>query len=346
MIDSKNIALGSHKGSEQDYIDKVDMAIRVQLNMCRQMKQRMTVRNKVLRNLGSKERARVSLVLEKVQLPDELLELEENVMEPESNKEVTSKDVQNLELVPFEEASAPKANGQLGNGPGKSALQSAEGFGILALPPVFQRLSQQGVGDPKPAAIALPEKPSMSGTCVNQEVLAKAMAFVPAQVHQSGAKAKGKTATAQQKSVEQKKQPKAKTQAKKKTKKKHPKKKPATVNAAKKLVPKEKKPAPKAKAGMVGAKSKLSLDDVPLPGNGSFTFESITFGTCKLEMYKDKSYLRHLVDGKYKNIIGSCVTGHHAECCRRLAPYVAQGKSSDELYQIRSKIIEALMDVE
>lgn len=109
MIDSKNITLGSHKGSEQDYIDKVDLAIRVLLNMCRQMKQRVTVRNRVLRNLGTREKARVSLVLEKLVLPPELLEQqEEDVLEAESIKEVSC-----LELVPVEPEKIQKQRSSL-----------------------------------------------------------------------------------------------------------------------------------------------------------------------------------------------------------------------------------------
>lgn len=171
------------------------------------------------------------------------------------------------------------------------------------------------------------------------------MAYVSPQVNQSGSKAKRKKTTDESKSSEKKEQPKAKKQAKQKTKKKQHKKKTQAVKAQKKPEPK-KKTAPKAKAGMVEANSALPLDDVPLAGNGSFTFESATYGKCKLERYKEKSYLRHLVNEKWRNIIGSCATGHHAECCRRLAPYVAQGKSSDELYKIRAEILEALMDVE
>lgn len=337
MIDSKSITLGSHKGSEQAYIDKVDLAIRVLLNMRRQMKQRVTVRNRVLRNLGTREKARVSLVLEKLALPPELLEQEEDFVEAESIKEVNC-----LEWVPVEPEKVPKAKEQLGHGPAKSAQESIEVFGIVELPSVFKRLSEEVEGAPKPFAMLFPQKPK---SWSEQAIVAQAMAYVPPQVHQSGSKAKRKKTTDESKSSEKKEQPKAKKQAKKNTKKKQHKKKTQAVKAQKKPEPK-KKAAPKAKARMVEANAALSLDDVPLAGNGSFTFESATYGKCKLERYKEKSYLRHLVDDKWRNIIGSNATGHHAECCRRLAPYVAQGKSSDELYQIRAEILEALMDVE
>eukprot|EP00438_Fugacium_kawagutii_P009246 Skav231857 [mRNA] locus=scaffold2307:146277:147737:- [translate_table: standard] len=346
LIDQKIISLGSHKGSEHGYIDKVDLAIRVVLNMCRQMKQRVSVRNKVMRSLGARERSRVTLVLERLQLPPELMEEEEDALEPESSlgdKSLALVQVMGPEATEPSEQLVPFLSKSVQ--PSKAAQPSTETFGLLALPSVFQRLSQNSCEVSKPGLMELPEK-KRQGLDRNEEaLLAEALAYVPSQVHQSGAKAKRRKATNQSKSGEKKK-PKAKSQANKKGKKKQPKKKPSTAKAQQKLQPEKKPAAPKTKAKEVEASSTLSLDDVPVAGTGSFIFESITYGKCKLERYKDKSYLRHLVDGKYKNIIGSCAKGYHAECCRGLAPYVAQGKSSDELYQIREKILEDLMDVE
>ena len=92
-------------------------------------------------------------------------------------------------------------------------------------------------------------------------------------------------------------------------------------------------------------KQTKTKDAVPkAEGTKSYAFDSSNWGRCKLEMYSEKSYIRYMdiSCGKWKSIIGSVAKGCHQECCRRLVPHVADGKSISELYELRAKIIADL----
>ena len=92
-------------------------------------------------------------------------------------------------------------------------------------------------------------------------------------------------------------------------------------------------------------KQTKTKDAVPkAEGTKSYAFDSSNWGRCKLEMYSEKSYIRYMdiSRGKWKSIIGSVAKGCHQECCRRLVPHVADGKSISELYELRAKIIADL----
>jgi hypothetical protein len=67
-------------------------------------------------------------------------------------------------------------------------------------------------------------------------------------------------------------------------------------------------------------------------------FQSV-YGQCKAEYYTAKSYIRHLVDGKWKMIIGSSHPRHWA-IISSLSACVESGKSKDELLAERD-ILEA-----
>ena len=90
--------------------------------------------------------------------------------------------------------------------------------------------------------------------------------------------------------------------------------------------------------------------DAKMPGaesteqNRSLHFESSHYGSCKLERYAEKSYIRFrdLESGKWKNIIGSCRKNYHAEICSRLVDAVTAGKSVAELHEIHSTVMEEL----
>jgi hypothetical protein len=69
------------------------------------------------------------------------------------------------------------------------------------------------------------------------------------------------------------------------------------------------------------------------------SFQSEVYGQSKAEYYTAKSYIRHLVDGKWKLIIGSSHPRHWA-IISALTPYVESGKSKDELLAER-EILEA-----
>ena len=71
----------------------------------------------------------------------------------------------------------------------------------------------------------------------------------------------------------------------------------------------------------------------------SETFEAAVYGSCKLEIYTKKAYIRHrLGGGNYGYIIG-CSTGRFADVCRALVKSVKLGKSKDELVRIRESLM-------
>lgn len=76
----------------------------------------------------------------------------------------------------------------------------------------------------------------------------------------------------------------------------------------------------------------------------SLTFDSAHWGKCKLEVYKEKSYIRYLdiTTNKWKQLIGSVVAEIHGDVCRKLVPHVTSGLGVSDLYKKREKIVEEL----
>lgn len=74
----------------------------------------------------------------------------------------------------------------------------------------------------------------------------------------------------------------------------------------------------------------------------SVSFEAEVYGTCKLECYSLKSYIRQVLDGgkgkQYKSIIG-CTKGKHWRVSQALVDHVKEGKSSKILYKIRDELM-------
>ena len=81
------------------------------------------------------------------------------------------------------------------------------------------------------------------------------------------------------------------------------------------------------------------------PEISNAVFECPTYGECKMEAYTNKSYIRHKIDGKWTNIIGSCKPGRHQWICHNLVPFVKAGKDKNALYEIREKLMNSAMDV-
>lgn len=169
LIDNKAISLGSHKGGEQAYIDKVDLAIRVQLNMVRQLKQKVILRNRILRSLGLKERARVNLVLERIQLPPELLEGDMEELNDEALVEISH--VPALPP-PLAIQDAPPCN----PAPAPPKKLKSESFDkMMQAPSIFQKiLNRSASADHVP-------KTTPSQDLSEGSVIAKAMAYQPKQ---------------------------------------------------------------------------------------------------------------------------------------------------------------------
>ena len=80
----------------------------------------------------------------------------------------------------------------------------------------------------------------------------------------------------------------------------------------------------------------------------SFKFECPTYGSCKLEIYSEKSYICqwNQSDKKWRLIIGSCDKTYHRQLCRRLVPEVQRGKNAADLKMIREKFLDDLKDVD
>ncbi|CAK9023413.1 unnamed protein product [Durusdinium trenchii] len=90
-----------------------------------------------------------------------------------------------------------------------------------------------------------------------------------------------------------------------------------------------------AQKSVAGAQA--SDGDQAKPGN--ITFEAKGWGPCKAEFYTHKSYIRHMVDGRLRMIIGSTATGH-ASICRNLVRHVKSGKTREALTLIRDRMVQ------
>jgi hypothetical protein len=87
-------------------------------------------------------------------------------------------------------------------------------------------------------------------------------------------------------------------------------------------------------------------DDIP-EDVSTYCFLSELYGSCKLEMYSEKSYIRGKdpASSKWKSIIGSTAKEHN-KVCRLLVPFVSQGLSVPELYKHRESLSSDLRDVD
>jgi hypothetical protein len=83
---------------------------------------------------------------------------------------------------------------------------------------------------------------------------------------------------------------------------------------------------------------KQQHQQMPKPSN--YHLDAKGYGSCKVEFYSEKSYIRQFNEetGKYKLIIG-CQTGNHWSVVQALAKHVAAGKSKDDLLAIRAKLL-------
>ena len=82
----------------------------------------------------------------------------------------------------------------------------------------------------------------------------------------------------------------------------------------------------------------------PCSGSKALCFHSTQWGRCKLEIYKEKSYIRYLdiTSNKWKQLIGSVVAEIHGDVCRKLVPHVTSGLCVPDLYKKRGEIVEEL----
>eukprot|EP00438_Fugacium_kawagutii_P018498 Skav225896 [mRNA] locus=scaffold1460:309840:311258:+ [translate_table: standard] len=99
LYDNKLVSLRTSKtNTVQDCIDKLDFQIRVQMNMLRKLKSSQALRTRCWRMLVRNDQMRLDLLLEKMQLPPEILEGQEEELD-ESGPACMEVDM--LQIVPF-----------------------------------------------------------------------------------------------------------------------------------------------------------------------------------------------------------------------------------------------------
>ena len=102
-------------------------------------------------------------------------------------------------------------------------------------------------------------------------------------------------------------------------------------------------PPPGEKTGNEKASGELD----PLRAEEVFrneSFEAKVHGSCKIEFYKAKSYIRawHPQEKKYRMIVGSTVEGKHRHICKLLRPHVENGEDLEALLKLREEIMASL----
>ena len=124
------------------------------------------------------------------------------------------------------------------------------------------------------------------------------------------------------------------------------KKRPAAVASLESSGPAQKKAA-QPKGGVKKRPSAGSMEDAEsasVQGDAEQEFKNCCFssdfwGDCKAEFYRDKSYIRAKHEGSYKMIIGCSQTARHKHVCFQLIKYVKQGRSKEELLELRAALL-------
>ncbi|CAE7419868.1 unnamed protein product [Symbiodinium natans] len=370
LVEDKTMSICTRKMTESDVLDRIDLSIRLLLSHLRQLKQNLSLKLKVLRMCTDDEKMKkINLTLDKLELPMELLVgdakplLEEG--EADGEEENASPVRPCTTMVVYEPQPAfvsplPQIFAKSNQGTGRQDHKKTSEDECVAKGKAKAKVLKPKACSPKAKAgssksckskakaktckpkakssqpdIAKPgdsktqtqaSKPEASKTSKNElDILAAAMNLVP------------DVALAKKKAKNEKKQPKIE----KKTDKKDA--------VTKKNVPKKEEPK-KPKAEMTDAKMpkakklkkegpEVAASDVPFPKLPvNYVFEATTYGECKVEFYKQKSYIRNYdAMGKKSSIISSCHPKHHT-ICEQLVPHVKEGKSLLELYQCRIDI--------
>lgn len=319
-----------------DMIDKCDQTIRILLSMVRSLKANYTQKMHVYRLLPRNDQIRLDLILDRVNLPPELMgkeALDDEEMNPGTLSAETC-----TALVPVMDA--PKPHPQRGSSSNADFVND-----------VFKKILGKGsegsdeLDLPAPLANVEPVLPGLS----DDSLVGDALMYVPPQ-----AASKEKAKKFETKKIK-------KTQIKKKSGNAKKKKKTTSKNNASKVVKKEKAkptpsdslltPAPKKKSKSKKPKvevKEISLENHVPESQKQFVFQSAVYGKCKMEVYTAKSYVRRLDEssGKWTNIIGCCMVDVHGSVCRKLVPHIAAGKSISELYELRKAFMAGPVDVE
>lgn len=291
-------------------VDRLDVSIRILLNMLRTLKMNPGQWYKMKKSLSQEEATSVDLVLQKVVLPHELLAGAPCAMEEEAST---------LELQPLQDSLAPH---QVSATNAVSEQSTAPSMPLPLVPLVPSKAAQQ----PKSFGTVLKAAPSIfakilgkqndhtvqESGCGNQgsvqSVVATAMAFEVSNLGKGVSRKTGQVST-----------------------------KPKRRNTKKK--------AQKAQKHCKKSESKTESTLAGAEGSKNFTFTSKKYGVCKLECYSAKSYIRQQdpVTKKMTSIIGACCE-NHAWICKELVKFVEKGYDKKALYERRAKLMAPDVD--
>ena len=174
------------KKTLQDNLDKLDFTIRVLLNQVRTLKGNWGLRTKTYRALGKRDQMALEITLDKVELPPELVDDQENSQE--------SMTVRPLALVPYKEDVVSEA---VCREPSKMVTNAASrGSGPMShagfpeAPAVFQEILGKESA-PKPLPFGLPSSATLKGHRPYVEYTPKALAGKGKKKSQNVKKTKG-----------------------------------------------------------------------------------------------------------------------------------------------------------
>ena len=326
---------GHHLTTASDKMDRLDFAVRLLLSHLRLLKVNIQLKNKICRMLTQTEVLRLGHTLDKMDLPLGYVE-EAPVQVDQSTPPLAIMDIEAIE-----ETTAPEPTpASLPNMPSRSMnkcttssftkakTSASSSSSFPELPQVFNRVLNGGkcskilddaMGKPSKILDDAMGKPS--------KILHDAMEFVAPLAQAKGGKG-----------------PKGTT--------------PKMMKTTKMAVQGNPKPAPikkmamKAKSKVAKKKAHKTIQGTATPHGESLTppslmvvppettihlFDSSHWGSCKMEVYTHKSYIRRRDEGKWRSIIGSC-TNNHGAVVRALVPFVIQGLSIEELYKVRNSL--------
>ena len=180
---NKKLCTISGKEEKDVILDRCDLCLRMVLNMYRDVKSKPILKQRVMRNLSREDGIKLGLVLDRVQLPAEHVDSQENVVNGSCGAtELLALEDGDPSMDLLEKAVQEVALQEVNPKTARPLLKRSLQFGPAALPdadPIFQKILKQAEdeGCVKPDMGVAKEKKLSS-----QELLLKAINFVPEQV--------------------------------------------------------------------------------------------------------------------------------------------------------------------
>jgi len=152
MIEQKHIAVPVNVKPE-DYVDKIDVAIRVIMAMLRKIKVSVEHKTKVTRYMSNAEKTKLELVLNKISLPANYFDEEEGEG--------------SADLLPLQHSLAE--------------TRAVVPFVAISCPNIFVRINSMSFDAPEQSSLAF-QRPAHVRSCSFADLLEEAEGFVPAAV--------------------------------------------------------------------------------------------------------------------------------------------------------------------